>query len=131
MSIQRLQSHWGFTRMPFGRDLAPAMLHRHASHGEALARITWCVDQRAIGVITGEVGAGKTVAVRAATANLDPSRHVFIYLANPTIGVRGMLTHIVAALGHTPAFHRATLAPHPPQPLATQHPPPRPNPPLV
>ncbi|EUA24036.1 hypothetical protein I553_3524 [Mycobacterium xenopi 4042] len=49
------------------------MLHRHAGHGEAVARITWCVDQRAIGVITGEVGAGKTVAVRAATANLDPS----------------------------------------------------------
>ena len=24
VSIQRLQSHWGFTRMPFGRDLAPA-----------------------------------------------------------------------------------------------------------
>jgi type II secretory pathway predicted ATPase ExeA len=100
VSIQRLQSHWGFTRMPFGRDLAPAMLHRHAGHGEAVARITWCVDQRAIGVITGEVGAGKTVAIRAATANLDPSRHVFIYLANPTIGVRGMLTHIVAAESH-------------------------------
>src|SRR6516165_8052437 len=99
MSIQRLQSHWGFTRMPFGRDLAPAMLHRHAGHGEAVARISWCVDQRAIGVITGEVGAGKTVAVRAATAALDPSRHVFIYLANPTVGVRGMLTHIVATLG--------------------------------
>ena len=115
MSIQRLQSHWGFTRMPFGRDLAPAMLHRHAGHGEAVARITWCVDQRAIGVITGEVGAGKTVAVRAATAALDPSRHVFIYLANPTIGVRGMLTHIVAALGHTPAFHRPPSPPKPPR----------------
>ncbi|EUA35781.1 hypothetical protein I552_6583 [Mycobacterium xenopi 3993] len=37
MSIQRLQSHWGFTRMPFGRDLAPGMLHRHAGHGEAVA----------------------------------------------------------------------------------------------
>src|SRR6476469_9871645 len=67
------------------------------------------------------VGAGKTVAVRAATANLDPSRHVFIYLANPTIGVRGMLTHIVAALGHTPAFHRATLAPQAADALATEH----------
>ena len=121
MSIQRLQSHWGFTRMPFGRDLAPAMLHRHASHGEAVARITWCVDQRAIGVITGEVGAGKTVAVRAASANLDPSRHVFIYLANPTIGVRGMLTHIVATLGHTPAYHKSALAPQAAEALATEH----------
>ena len=121
VSIQRLQSHWGFTRMPFGRDLAPAMLHRHPGHGEAVARITWCVDQRAIGVITGEVGAGKTVAVRAATANLDPSRHVIIYLANPTIGVRGMLTHIVAALGHTPAYHKAALAPQAAEALAAEH----------
>jgi type II secretory pathway predicted ATPase ExeA len=41
--IDRLQAHYGFTRMPFGRDLAPGMLHRHAAHGEAAARITWCV----------------------------------------------------------------------------------------
>ncbi len=111
MSIQRLQSHYGFTRMPFGRDLATGMLHRHPGHGEAVARITWCVDQRAIGVITGEVGAGKTVAVRAATASLDSSRHIVIYLPNPSIGVRGMLHHIVASLGHQPAYHTAMLAP--------------------
>jgi type II secretory pathway predicted ATPase ExeA len=42
--------------MPFGRDLAPGMLHRHAAHNEAVARITWCIAERAIGVITGEVG---------------------------------------------------------------------------
>src|SRR6266511_3774951 len=70
MSIQRLQAHWGFTRMPFGRSLAPSMLHRHDGHAEAAARIGWCIEQHALGVITGEVGAGKTVAVRAATAAL-------------------------------------------------------------
>jgi type II secretory pathway predicted ATPase ExeA len=121
VSVVRLQQYYGFSRLPFGRDLAPAMLHRHPSHSEAVARISWCVDQRAIGVITGEVGAGKTVAVRAATANLDPSRHVIIYLANPTIGVRGMLQHIVAALGHTPAFHTATLTPQAADALAAEH----------
>jgi len=57
--------------MPFGRSLAPAMVHRHPGHGEAVARISWCVDQHAIGVITGEVGAGKTVAIRAATADIN------------------------------------------------------------
>jgi type II secretory pathway predicted ATPase ExeA len=30
---------------------------RHAAHNEAVARITWCITERAIGVITGEVGA--------------------------------------------------------------------------
>ncbi len=78
MSINRLQAHWGFARMPFGRSLAPSMLHRHDGHAEAVARIGWCIDQHALGVITGEVGAGKTVAVRAATAALDTSRHVVI-----------------------------------------------------
>jgi hypothetical protein len=42
--------------MPFGRNLAPQMLHRHAAHAEAAARIGWCISQRALGVITGEVG---------------------------------------------------------------------------
>src|SRR3954452_25539563 len=111
MSIQRLQDHWGFTRMPFGRGLAPSMLHRHGGHAEAVARISWCVDQHALGVITGEVGAGKTVAVRAATAALDTSRHVIIYLPNPSVGVRGIVLHIVAACDQDASLSAAGLAP--------------------
>jgi type II secretory pathway predicted ATPase ExeA len=57
--IEKLQAHYGFTLMPFGRDLAPGMLHRHAAHNEAVARISWCIAERSIGVVTGEVGAGK------------------------------------------------------------------------
>ena len=121
MTVQRLQAHYGFTRMPFGRNLAPGMLHRYTGHGEAVARISWCVDQHALGVITGEVGAGKTVAVRAATAGLDTSRHVVIYLPNPSVGVRGMLHHIVSALGQVPSFYTATLAPQAADALAAEH----------
>ncbi len=54
--IDRLQGFYGFTKMPFGRDLAPGMLHRHTAHGEAVARIGWCITERRIGVVTGEVG---------------------------------------------------------------------------
>ncbi|MFJ5833743.1 hypothetical protein [Streptomyces sp. NPDC093089] len=48
--IEKLQAHYGCSRMPFGRDLAPGMLHRHASHNEAVARITWCISERSIGM---------------------------------------------------------------------------------
>jgi type II secretory pathway predicted ATPase ExeA len=58
MSIERLRSHWGFTRTPFSKDLAPSMIHRHPGHAEAVARISWCVDEAAIGAVTGEVGPG-------------------------------------------------------------------------
>jgi len=119
--IDRLQAHYGFTRMPFGRNLAPSMLHRHAAHGEAAARITWTVTDKALGVITGEVGTGKTVAARAALAALDQTRHIIIYLPDPTVGVRGIHHAIAAALGGKPAHGSATLAAQASDLLATEH----------
>ena len=120
MTIENLQSHYGFTRMPFGRALAPQMLHRHNAHGEAVARIGWCLTERALGVITGEVGAGKTVAVRAALAGLDASRTTIIYLGNPAVGARGLYAGIVTALGGTPRFHKASLIPQTSELLAAE-----------
>ena len=111
MTLDRLQAHYGFTRMPYGRSLAPGMLHRHASHAEAVARIGWCITERALGVVTGEVGAGKTVAIRAALAGLDTSRHTTIYLGNPAVGGRGLYSGIVTALGAVPRYHKASLIP--------------------
>ena len=119
--MDNLISYFGFSRMPFGRDLAPGMLHRHSAHSEAVARIGWCVAERRIGVITGEVGAGKTVAVRAALAGLDRSRHAVIYLPDPTVGVRGIHHRIVASLGGQPLTHHATLAPQAADALAAEH----------
>jgi type II secretory pathway predicted ATPase ExeA len=120
MSIELLQAHYGFTRMPFGRDLAPQMLHRSTGHNEAVARISWCIQERALGVITGEVGSGKTVATRAATSALDTSRNTLIYLGNPAIGARGIYHGIVTALGGVPRFHKASLIPKTVDPLAAE-----------
>jgi type II secretory pathway predicted ATPase ExeA len=120
MTIDRLRTHWGLTRMPFSKDLAPSMLHTHRSHAEAAARISWCVEERAIGLVTGEVGAGKSVAVRAALAGLDASRTTVIYLGNPSVGARGLYATIVSTLGGTPRFHRASLIPQAAEALATE-----------
>jgi type II secretory pathway predicted ATPase ExeA len=120
MSIERLQAHYGFTRMPFGKDLTPGMLHDHRAHGEAVARISWCISEQAIGVISGECGAGKTVAARAAVASLDASRHTVVYLGAPGVGLRGIYATIVTALGGVPRFHHATLIPQAQELLATE-----------
>src|SRR5262249_30232812 len=75
---------------------------RHAAHNEAVARISWCITERSIGVVTGEVGAGKTVSVHTVLAGLDTSRHTVIYLGNPMIGVRGIHQAIVTAFRRAP-----------------------------
>jgi hypothetical protein len=55
-------------------------------------------------------GTGKTVAVRAAAAGLDPARHTVIYIGNPTAGTRGILARVVTALGGRPVHGTAALA---------------------
>lgn len=106
--IEAVIDRFGLARMPFGRDLPPSRLHRHADCAEAAARITWAVAGKAIGVITGEVGTGKTVAVRSAVA--DPAGHTVIYIGNPATGVRGILAATVTALGAKPVHGTAALA---------------------
>jgi type II secretory pathway predicted ATPase ExeA len=120
VSIDRLRSHYGFSRMPFGKDLAPGMLHAHDAHAQAVARIQWCISEQAIGVISGECGAGKTVAARAAVAGLDASRHTVLYLGTPGVGLRGIYGLIVTRLGGTPKFHHAALIPQAQELLAAE-----------
>ncbi len=109
--IQNLQAHWGFTIMPFGSAIPVPGLFGSAAHNEAVARLRWLISARGLGVLTGEVGSGKTVAVRAAADGLDASRNTLIYLPNPQVGVRGIHGAVALALGQAPRFHHATLIP--------------------
>jgi type II secretory pathway predicted ATPase ExeA len=102
-------SHFGLSRTPFGKAIAPKDLFSRQSHAEAVARIHFVVLESALGVITGDVGAGKTVAVRAAVSGLDPTRHQVIYIANPAFGTRGLYVTIVRALGAEPRYLKAEL----------------------
>jgi len=111
MSLEQLQSYFGFSHLPFDRRIAPGALYRSASHQEARARIAFLISQGALGLICGEVGAGKTCAARAAVAGLDHSRHTIIYLSNPAVGTCGIYRQIVAALGGEPYHYKANLIP--------------------
>jgi type II secretory pathway predicted ATPase ExeA len=109
--IETLQARYGFTVLPFTAAIPATALFGSAAHKEAVARLRWLISARGLGVITGEVGSGKSVAVRAAVAGLDASRHTLIYLPNPQIGVRGLHSAVAVALGQAPRFHHATLIP--------------------
>ncbi len=100
-------SHFGFTCTPFSKSVPTDKLFERSAHQEAVARIRYCIAESALGVITGEVGAGKSVAVRAAVAGLDRTRYSVVYLANPLGGCRGLYVSITTALGATPRFYKA------------------------
>ena len=91
MITDQVGGYFGFERIPFDRSLAVSQLFASASHNEAAARIGYAIATRGLAAITGDTGAGKTVALRAAVAALDPTRHQVIYIANPAFGTRGYL----------------------------------------
>ena len=102
-------AHFGLARTPFGKRIAAKDLFARQARAEAVARISFCVAETALCVITGDAGAGKTVALRAAVAGLDPTRHQVIYIANPAFGTRGLHATIVRALGERPRYQKAEL----------------------
>lgn len=110
MSGDRLETHWGLTRMPFGPSVPAGKLSQTKAHTEAVARIRWAVAQREACVVAGEVGSGKTVAARAAIAALEPARHLPVYVPDPTLGLRAVHSQIVDALGGDPPYSSAELA---------------------
>ena len=109
--IANLQARYGFSRMPFTASVPVGSLFASAAHKEAVARLRWLISARGLGVITGEVGCGKTVALRAAADGLDASRNTLIYLPDPQVGVRGIHGVIAQALGKAPCFYTADLIP--------------------
>src|SRR6266702_3301360 len=102
-------AHFGLARTPFGKSIPARDLFARQAHAEAIARISFCVVEQALCVVTGDVGAGKTVALRAAVAGLDPTSHQVIYIANPAFGTRGLYVTIVRALGAQPRYLKAEL----------------------
>lgn len=103
-------TRFGFQRTPFGKDILAGDLFSRPSHEEAVARALFCIQERLLGVIVGEVGVGKTVALRAAVAQLDPTSHQVIYLSNPpALGTRGIYVTLVSALGAQPRFFKAEV----------------------
>src|SRR2546421_1153631 len=102
-------AHFGLTRTRFAKPTAAKGLSAGLAHGEAVARISYCVAESALGALFGDVGVGKTVAVRAAAASLDPTHHQVIYVANPSFGTRGLYVTIVRALGGAPRFHKVEV----------------------
>ena len=59
------QEFYGFTSLPFSRTIPTKDLFPTAGQKELSARLTYLVRERGGGLVTGEIGSGKSTAVRA------------------------------------------------------------------
>jgi type II secretory pathway predicted ATPase ExeA len=104
-----VQSYYGFTRLPFAKDMPPADLFPADAQNELCARLTYLTLARGLGLLTGETGCGKSTALRRFSASLDTNRFFVIYLSNPLLGLTGLYRELLTALGHEPPFSRPKM----------------------
>jgi len=90
--------HFGLKKKPFSKTPDPAFLYESRRHAEALARLSWAVEEREVAVLTGEVGAGKTTLSRA-LVDAFAERCRFAMVVNPALPPAQLVGAIAGAFG--------------------------------
>lgn len=86
-----MRHFFGFTKEPFSPDIKVDELYHTAALEGAKERFLYAISLGAISVITGDVGSGKSTALRYASSALHPS----LYQIIPVIASTGSIIEIL------------------------------------
>lgn len=104
-----LMQAFGFTRQPFDKNLALKHLFKSRQINELFDQLKLLIHRKGIALITGEVGSGKSTAIRAFTEQLENNLFDIVYIPDPTIGIRGILNSIAIQLNLEAGFFKWRL----------------------
>ncbi|MBU0491036.1 MAG: AAA family ATPase, partial [Chloroflexi bacterium] len=85
-----LNECYGFRYTPFTKTIAAPDLYPARGHREAQGRLAFALQERLPALLTGDVGTGKSTAVRAFVQSLDRNLYAVVYLSNPHLGVAAL-----------------------------------------
>lgn len=100
---------YGLTRHPFEKDLKPDELFASDSAKELEARLNYLLELRGIGLITGEVGSGKTSICRKVATSLNNGLYRVFYVPLTTGNVTDIYKSIAWEMGLTTERSLAAL----------------------
>jgi general secretion pathway protein A len=93
------RSFFGFQREPFGIELNPEEVFSTPALQHFTERFDYVVRLGAIGLLTGEVGAGKSTALRFASSRLHPSQYLPLWIIASSGSILETYRQLAAALG--------------------------------
>ncbi len=99
--------YFGFQQPPFRRDLPSEELFQAPRLEELHTRLRYVVDTRAMGLVTGEPGCGKSTALRRLRDDLHPDQVRTLYLYDTVVNGNDLCRQIALELGLEPPHTRA------------------------
>jgi len=103
------EAFFGFKKTPFGDNPDPKQLFASQPWTQVRARLQFLADHHGAGLLTGEVGAGKSTAARTFTASLNPNLFKVLYLHWTSGSALDLLRQLALTLDLVPAHYRGDL----------------------
>src|SRR5262249_25035984 len=101
--------HFGFSRFPFDKDIPSDEMFVSAGMAELSVRLSHLIELRAIGLITGDSGSGKSSACRKMASELHTGLHKVLYVPLSTGNPMDLYKTIAWELGLPTERNRAAL----------------------
>jgi general secretion pathway protein A len=104
-----METFYGFKKMPFSDSPDSKQVFPSPSWTQVRARLQFLLEHHGVGLLTGEVGAGKSTAARTFTAALNPNLYKVLYLHWTCGSALDLLRQLALELDLVPAHHRGDL----------------------
>lgn len=102
------KAFFGITGSPFGKAIPVQSVHRYAQFEELADYLTYVAEEGSVGLVTGEIGAGKSTAIRVFLDSLDDRRYHLCYVGNADDS-RSVFRHLAWSFGMRAAHLKGDL----------------------
>src|SRR5271167_693773 len=103
------ESFFGFKKTPFSDSPDGKQVFASQAWNQVKTRLEFLAQHHGVGLLTGEVGAGKSTAARVFTATLNPSLYKILYVHFSSGSALDLLRQIALELDLEPAHFRGDL----------------------
>jgi hypothetical protein len=103
------ESFFGFKKTPFSDSPDAKQLFTSQAWNQVKTRLEFLAQHHGVGLITGEVGAGKSTAARVFTATLNTNLYKILYVHFSSGSALDLLRQIALELDLEPAHFRGDL----------------------
>jgi general secretion pathway protein A len=104
-----MEAFFGFKKTPFSDCPDAKQLFASQAWTQVKARLQFLVEHHGAGLLTGEVGSGKSTAARTFTAGLNPNLYKILYLHWSSGSALDLLRQLALELDLEPAHYRGDL----------------------
>lgn len=105
-----IRAAFNLSTIPFTKNIEAKNLFQHAQFTTMQKRLAMLFENRGIGMFTGDVGCGKSTAIRAVLDSVSSQTHKTVYLYRGLEELGTFYKQIALQLGIMPMFRKSDIA---------------------